>query len=68
LSLISSWRSPAVGRAFYDTCQSHELDVKLRVPNVGPRLLPYLDVPDNQHLIIKFYCTSTYVHDSLLIN
>ncbi|GAX84290.1 hypothetical protein CEUSTIGMA_g11712.t1 [Chlamydomonas eustigma] len=42
-SLISSWRSPAVGRAFYDNCQSHELDVKLRMPNVGPRLLPYLE-------------------------
>lgn len=44
MSLISTWRSPTAGRMFYDTRQSHELDVKLREPNLGPRLLPFLKV------------------------
>lgn len=42
LSLISTWRSPVAGRTFYDTRQSLELDVKLREPGWGPKLLPLL--------------------------
>ena len=41
-SLISSWRSSSVARAFYDSRQSNELDVKLRIPNLGHQLLPKL--------------------------
>ena len=44
--LHSSWRSPAASRQFYDTCQSHQLDVKLRKPNLGPRLAPLLEAGD----------------------
>lgn len=35
-----------MARAFYDSCQSNELDVKLRIPNLGHQLLPKLQAGD----------------------
>lgn len=45
-SLIATWRSPTAGRLFYDTCQSTELDNKLRATNLGPKMLPFLEACD----------------------
>lgn len=58
LSLISTWRSPVAGRTFYDTRQSLELDVKLREPGWGPKLLPLLKASSEG--VAPCTCASTH--------
>lgn len=64
-SLIGSWRSPAAARLFYDGRQSLELDVKLKAPNIGPKLEPLLRAGDPEGTGI---CSKQHLMKVLLLH